>query len=256
MPMMTNRTIRIGLLLAICSWPLMGMAQTEEDERIVLKHDTVMPSVVSITETPLKHHIPVSSDFWNTDKIGSLQPALFQKKLDYRLDPPKLDMPSFELWKGGSLHVSGRNTAIPGLMNASMGALSLTQDIGKIQISMSALAYKQWTPSMGGIQTMYGVGGLASWRLSDNVSLHTFGSYYPGMAGGYTIGGYADIRFSEHWGAEIGSSYEYNAITHQRRIDPIVTPYYRFNDGTKLHIPIGPFVRQGFIELGRMLNGH
>ena len=30
----------------------------------------------------------------------------------------------------------------------------------------------------------------------------------------------------------------------------------RFNDGTKLRIPIGPFVRQGFIELGRMLNGH
>ena len=103
---------------------------------------------------------------------------------------------------------------------------------------------------------MYGVGGLASWRLSDNVTLHTFGSYYPGMAGGYAIGGYADIRFSEHWGAELGSSCEYNAFTHQRRFDPIVTPYYRFNDGTKLHIPIGPFVRQGFMELSRLLNGH
>jgi hypothetical protein len=137
-----------------------------------------------------------------------------------------------------------------------MGTLSLTQDIRNISLTASALAYKQWTPSMGGVHTIYGLGGLASWRLSDNVTLHTFGSYYPGMAGGYAIGGYADIRFSEHWGAELGSSYEYNAFTHQRRFDPIVTPYYRFNDGTKLHIPIGPFVRQGFIELGRMLNGH
>ena len=234
----------------------MGMAQTEEDERIVLKHDTVMPSVVSITETPIQYNIPVSSDSWHTDKIGSLQPALFQKGLGFQPEPPKLEMLRFELWKGSCLNVSGRNTVIPGLMNASIGALSLTQDIGKVQISMSALAYKQWTPSMGGFKTMYGVGGVASWRLSDNVSLHTFGSYYPGMTGGYAIGGYADIRFNEHWGAEIGSSFEYNALTHQRRFDPIITPYYRFNDGTKLHIPIGPFVRQGFIELGRMLNGH
>ena len=254
--MMTNRKIRIGLLLAMCSCTMTGMAQTEEDGRIVLEHDTLIPPVVSITESPIDYHFPALSDFRHTDISNSLKPDLPQKKPDFKAEAPKLDRPSFRLWEGSSLNVSGSNAAIPGLMSASMGTLSLTQDIGNISLTASALAYKQWTPSVGGVHTMYGVGGLASWRLSDNVTLHTFGSYYPGMAGGYAIGGYADIRFSEHWGAELGTSYEYNAFTHQRRFDPIVTPYYRFNDGTKLHIPIGPFVRQGFMELSRMLNGH
>lgn len=253
--MMTNRTIRIGMTLAMCTCTMTGMAQTEEKDRIALERDTVIPPVVRITEAPSLSHT-TRSDFRHIDFTNSLQPALQQKKLDFKADSPKLEMPSFKLWEGGSLNVSGSNAAIPGLMSASMGALSLTQDIGKVRLMASALAYKQWTPSVGGVHTMYGVGGLASWRLSDNITLHTFGSYYPGMAGGYAIGGYADIRFSEHWGAEIGSSYQYNAFTHQRHFDPIVTPYYRFNDGTKLHIPIGPFVRQGFMELSRLLNGH
>lgn len=254
--MMTNRMIRIGLLLAMCSCTMTGMAQTEEDGRIVLEHDTLIPSVVSITESPTPYHSPAISDFRHNDFSNSLKPDLLQKNSDFKTEAPKLDRPSFRLWEGGSLNVSGSNAAIPGLMSASMGTLSLTQDIGKVRLTASALAYKQWTPSMGGVHTMYGVGGLASWRLSDNVSLHTFGNYYPGMAGGYTIGGYADIRFSEHLGAELGSYYEYNAFLNQRHFDPIVTPYYRFNDGTKLRIPIGPLVRQGFLELGRMLNGH
>ncbi len=252
---MTNRTIRIGMMLAMCACSMTVMAQTEEKDRIALERDTVIPPVVSITETPFQSHI-TTSNLRHIDLINSLQPALQQKKRDFKADTPKLEMPSFKLWEGGCLNVSGSNAAIPGLMSASMGTLSLTQDIGRVRLTASALAYKQWTPFMGGVHTMYGVGGLATWRLSDNVTLHTFGSYYPGMAGGYAIGGYADIRFSEHWGAEIGSSYQYNAFTHQRHFDPIVTPYYRFNDGTKLHIPIGPFVRQGFMELSRMLNGH
>ena len=252
---MTNRTIRIGMMLTMCACTMTVMAQTEEKDRIALERDTVIPPVVRITEAPFLSHT-TTSDFRHLDYASILQPALQQKKMDFKADAPKLEMPSFKLWEGGSLNVSGSNAAIPGLMSASMGVLSLTQDIGNISLTASALAYKQWTPSVGGVHTMYGVGGLASWRLCDNVTLHTFGSYYPGMAGCYAIGGYADIRFSEHWGAEIGSSYEYNAFTHQRHFDPIVTPYYRFNDGTKLHIPIGPFVRQGFMELSRMLNGH
>ena len=159
--MMTNRKIRIGLLLAMCSCTMTGMAQTEEDGRIVLEHDTLIPPVVSITESPIDYHFPALSDFRHTDISNSLKPDLPQKKPDFKAEAPKLDRPSFRLWEGGSLNVSGSNAAIPGLMSASMGTLSLTQDIGNISLTTSALAYKQWTPSVGGVHTMYGVGGLA-----------------------------------------------------------------------------------------------
>ena len=71
---------------------------------------------------------------------------------------------------------------------------------------------------------------------------------YPAFMGGYTAGGYVDIRFGEHWGAELGAYYSYGTFTHHRSFDPIVTPYYRFSDGSKLYIPVGPFVKYGLIE--------
>jgi len=252
---MINRVIRTLVALAMCTSSVFSMAQTEEVDRIVQRHDTVMSPVYHITESPILYNTPAigtsHSDFTNS----SITDMHLEKPV-LKTELSKPEIPDFRLWKGGHLNVTGMNSTIPGLMSVSTGAVSLTQDFGNVQLSVSALAYKQWTPSMGGIHTMYGVGGLASWRISDNVTLHTFGSYYPAMAGGYVIGGYADIRFSEHWGAELGSTYEYNAFIHQRRFDPIVTPYYRFNNGTKLRIPIGPLVRQGFMELGRMINRH
>lgn len=146
--MMTNRMIRIGLLMAMCSCTMTGMAQTEEDGRIVLEHDTLIKPVVSITESPIDYHFPALSDFRHTDISNSLKPDLPQKKPDFKAETPKLDRPSFRLLEGGCLNVSGSNAAIPGLMSASMGTLSLTQDIGNISLTASALAYKQWTPSV------------------------------------------------------------------------------------------------------------
>ena len=86
--MMTNRMIRIGLLLAMCSCTMTGMAQTEEDGRIVLEHDTLIPPVVSITESPIHYHSPALSDFRHTDISNSLKPDLPQKKPDFKAEAP------------------------------------------------------------------------------------------------------------------------------------------------------------------------
>lgn len=253
--MNTGNIIKIGVLLF--AGILRVSAQTETFPSTLTKNDVFDSPAASTSEIQKIHLAPVLNvenilTTQLTDGFSSRQiPGT--KSL---LMPVTYNKPTFDLQDDTRLYVSGFQDNIQGIMSFSAGSVSLRQNIGRVNISASLLAEKTWMPMHGGLYSRYGVGGSASFRLGDNITAYAFGSYYPSMSGSYGVGGYMDIRFSEHWGAEIGGYMEYNSFIHQRSYNPIVTPYYRFNDGTKLHIPIGPFVREGFIQLGKLLNGH
>ena len=237
---------------------LSGVAQTETIT--VSDNDTLHFSVERMTEPIMPDLVP-NTDLANPRPLAGNTDNMDPSILPYRLENPlrspvTVPLPNFRLWKGGSLNVSSYSSEMPGLAMAKAEKLTLSQNLGDVRLSLAAQAYKQWLPATGGIRSMYGIGGAASFMISENLSLHAFGSYYPAMTGSYAVGGYIDFRFSEHWGVEMGGDMEYNSFIHQRSYNPIVTPYYRFSDGTKFHIPVGPFVRQGFIQLGKLLNGH
>lgn len=178
--------------------------------------------------------------------------SLYLKKLKKRYSLTIDSSPGTErysLWKGGGVDVYGNIYNSPGLTSVSFGSLSFRQNFEKLSFSVAAQAYKGWNPYAGGVYSAYGVCGFSSYSLNDHITLCTFGSYYPGAIGNTSFGGYIDWRISEHWGAELGVEYNYNIFLHQRNIDPIVTPYYRYNDGSKLRIPLGPFVKRGLAEL-------
>ena len=140
----------------------------------------------------------------------------FQNHFDRTVTLPSLSMsmPSASLWKGAGVSAYGQHQRMAGLMDVSSGAVTFHQDLGRFHFSASAIANKYWMPFQHDMQTQFGIGGTLSYSVSDAVSLHAFGYYYatnpivsPAFSpniGTTSYGGYADVRFNEHWGTSLG----------------------------------------------------
>ena len=162
---------------------------------------------------------------------------------------------SFNLWHGGHLDINGATNQMPGLMDYQTGSFTLHQDFGRLQLSASATANKYWMPMQSTLYTQYGFGGTIGYDLSDAVSLHAFGYYYahnPLVGPAFSpyvsttsYGGYADIRFSDRFGSNIGVRRYINPMSGQWTTSPIVTPYFRVGKRNKVVIglPLGELLK-------------
>ena len=161
---------------------------------------------------------------------------------------------AFRLWKGAAVGVYGGTDHMPGLMDLNTGTLALYQNLGRLHLSLSANANKYWMPMQSTLLTQYGFGGHVSYDAASWLTLHAFGNYYPGdlrlppaiSPYVYTtsFGGYADVRFSDHWGTNLGAQQYMNPMTGRWETEPIVTPYYKFNNGAKLELPLGHILKE------------
>ena len=160
---------------------------------------------------------------------------------------------SFNLWRGGALGVNTATAQMPGLMDFQTGSLTLHQDFGRLHLTASATANKYWMPMQSQLITQYGFGGTASYDVSRTVSLHAFGYYYasnPIVAPAFspyvnttTYGGYADIRFNDRFGSNVGVRRYVNPMSGRWTTEPIVTPYFRIGKRMKLELPIGNLLK-------------
>ena len=158
----------------------------------------------------------------------------------------------FHLWDGAYLGFSGMTDQKVGLMTTEMGAVSLYQRLGRWQFTTSATANKYYMPWQRTLSTQYGIGGTVAYMLSNTVSLHAFGYYYgnqmqvgPAMSpymNTSTYGGYADIRFSRLFGANLGARRYVDPVTGQWTTSPIINPYINIGGG-KLELPIGDLLK-------------
>ena len=156
------------------------------------------------------------------------------------------------LWKGAYIGFAGMTDQKPGLMTTEMGNISLYQNLGRWQFTASGLANKYWMPWQRTLSTQYGVGGTVAYMLSDAVSLHAFGYYYanqmqvgPAMSPYMNttgFGGYADIRFSRLFGANLGAQRYVDPMTGQWTTVPIINPYINIGGG-RLELPIGDLLK-------------
>ena len=78
----------------------------------------------------------------------------------------------FNPWRGAHIGVSGWADSMPGLLDRESGTLTLHQSLGRWTFSASALADKYRFVGMGYLQTQFGIGGTASYMVSDAVTLH------------------------------------------------------------------------------------
>ena len=213
---------------------------------------------------PLHFDQPILAD---TLRISSIVPyselqkselPLLQSSYDHTSNYMLPIMPAlkpYQLWDGTSVIVYGSNYLMLGLMDFQTSSLSLHQDFGRLQLSASATANKYWMPMQSTLYTQYGFGGTIGYDLSDAVSLHAFGYYYahnplvdPAFSpyvSTTSYGGYADIRFSDRFGSNIGVRRYINPMSGQWTTSPIVTPYFRVGKRNKvvIDLPLGELLK-------------
>lgn len=156
------------------------------------------------------------------------------------------------LWKGAYVGFYGMTDQKPGLMTTEMGSMALHQDLGRWQITATAMANKYWMPWQRSLYTQYGVGGNVAYLLSKAVSLHAFGYYYGNQMqvgaamspymNTSTYGGYADFRFSNVFGADVGVRRYVDPMTGRWETSPIISPYINIGGG-KLQFPLGDILK-------------
>lgn len=105
----------------------------------------------------------------------------------------------------------------------------------------------------GSLTTQYGIGGNIGFDVSDHLSLHAFGYYYstspivgPALSpyvNTTNYGGYADIRFSDRAGSNIGIRRYLNPMSGRWTTEPIVTPYFRIGKKMRLELPVGGLLK-------------
>ena len=179
-------------------------------------------------------------------------PSAYDHSPNYTM-PMTATLKPYPLWNGASVTVYGRSHQMQGLMDVSTGVMSLHQDFGRLHLTSSMMANKYWMPMQSQLYTQYGFGGTIGYELTDAVSLHAFGYYYgrnPLVCPAFspfmsttTYGGYADIRFSERFGSNVGVRRYINPMSGQWTTEPIVTPYFRIGTNTKLELPVGNLLK-------------
>ena len=187
-------------------------------------------------------------------ELPLLRPGYDHTTSNYTL--PMIAAPKpYQLWNGASIIVYGGNNQMLGLMDVATGSVSLHQAFGRLHLAASAVANKYWMPMQSQLYTQYGIGGSLGYDLTDAVSLHAFGYYYannPLVGPAFSpyvsttsFGGYANIRFSEDFGSEVGVRRYVNPMSGRWTTSPIVTPYFRVGKRNKIEIglPLGELLK-------------
>ena len=92
-----------------------------------------------------------------------------------------------------------------------------------------------------------------SYAVGRSLTLHAFGTYYAKnplvgpVLSPYVnttqYGGYADIRLHKNFGVDTGVRRYLNPMTGQWVTDPIVRPYFKFNNGQKMGVDVGRLLK-------------
>ncbi len=151
-------------------------------------------------------------------------------------------------WNGGGLTAAGSAESLPGLMGIDRGILNLYQHVGNFSFTAYGTATKYAT--FRGLWTQWGYGGSVTYRFNDNLSLTAFGQYQSqtgiyqpaalGFVGYSSFGGFLNYRFADSkFGVKVGAEANYVMGGSRGRVQPIVMPYYRFNNGAELGVDVG-----------------
>lgn len=162
----------------------------------------------------------------------------------------------FNPWRSAYVIVSGGADSMPGLLDRESGALTFQQNLGRWSFSASALADKYRFVGMSFLQTNYGVGGTVNYWVSNALTLHAFGYYYPGASmitpavnpylSTTNYGGFADFHINKNIGVDAGVRRYMNPMTGQWETDPIISPYFKLNGHQKIGFDLGPILKQIF----------
>lgn len=262
---------RIALIPLIFLASLASNAQTELGESVYFPKDDEIQSI-SLKQSLSTDSLRVDNEVSNPRVKGFDYMELYAPKFYYSVPncfaktkftkSPKsllfqnrvidLSMPKYSLWKGANIAFNGNVNHKPSLMAVASGSMTYHQNLGKWHISVSANANKYWLPIQNQLITQYGFGGTLGYQLNKNISLYAYGYYYlsnPLVGPAYSpyvitssYGGYANIRFNEHFSTDVGVNRYINPMTGRWTTSPIVTPYVRVGK-VEIGLPVGELIK-------------
>lgn len=256
-----KRREALFLVLMVCA--LQANAQTEQDGKGILSGDDAALRTIEFGNRLMMDSTKYAIDAMKpnllptpTESSGLSYLNTYKDKARHGIGLTGQYAPmgakSFNLWHGGHLDINGATNQMPGLMDYQTGSFTLHQDFGRLQLSASATANKYWMPMQSTLYAQYGFGGTIGYDLSDAVSLHAFGYYYAhnplvGLAfspyvSTTSYGGYADIRFSDRFGSNIGVRRYINPMSGRWTTEPIVTPYIKVKK-SRIEFPVGSLLK-------------
>lgn len=238
-----------GMVLILTLLQTSMLAQTEGDNGKPLGNFSTLkptgPSGMLLSDTLKLHADPQ----FTTPEMT--KEASYGQHQDF-MESQKAGGIGFGLWRGAFVGFTGTNNHLPGLMDTSSGAITLHQNLNRWHFTVSGEANKYSMPWQRTLYTQYGIGGSVAYDLSDAVSLHAFGTYYadnmqvgPAMSPytyTTTYGGFADIRFSNKFGANVGARRYIDPMTGKWTTEPIIDPYFKFGD-SKITLPLGALLK-------------
>lgn len=246
---MYNKAVIIILLAAVS---LTVSAQTEANGKITLSGNDA-----AFKKMDFNNQILTDTIRFN---VEALQPELLPATVDRQMSSKGFTenytmqgTKPLVLWRSGGLNVRGAQDEMLGMMNLETGVVALHKDFGRLHFTATAIANKYWMPMQGSLTTQYGIGGNIGLDVSDHLSLHAFGYYYstspivgPALSpyvSTTNYGGYADIRFSDRAGSNIGIRRYLNPMSGRWTTEPIVTPYFRIGKKMRLELPVGGLLK-------------
>ena len=245
-----NKKSIITILLAVAT--ITANAQTEGNDKKTLSGNDAAVGTMNFSDQILTDTMRFNVEALQLELLPRMTDNLMpgtELKEQYTMQVTK----PFVLWQGGLLSINGATGDMPGLMNYETGVVALHQDYGRLHLTASAIANKYWMPMQGTLATQYGIDGNVSYEVSEHLSLHAFGYYYninpivgPALSpyiSTTAYGGYADIRFSDHAGSNVGIRRYLNPMSGRWTTEPIVTPYFRINKKMKLELPVGGLLK-------------
>jgi len=144
------------------------------------------------------------------------------------------------------LYGSGQQQHIPGIganASASVGYAWLIND----RLSVTTNASLQKTVGLMPMTYTYGgFGAQVNYQINDRLSVHAFGNYNANMYSlnqwTWNYGGYLDWQMAEHWGTKLGVQHT-QEYTGYSRTTPIIMPYYKMENGTKIGVDFGGLIQ-------------
>ena len=238
-------------ILPLVLLPFVAVGQSETPDSLTISYQQGNDRLIDSTDI-----------YFNFDrKFSELsQPSLRNKSVSDTtvFQMPKIDtnitpgLARISSWRNGYIYATGGIQTMPGLMAINSGSINAEHNFGNLNVNVYGIATKYGY--FNGLQTSYGFGGALTYKFNEKVSATLFGEYHtgvriynPAMAGYVNIprfGGYIDYSFSDRFGVEVGAQGYRSMLTQRIEAQPIVKPYFKLSNNSKIGIDVGGILYQ------------
>lgn len=245
------RLILFGLAIACASevWAQEDSVRLPKDSTLLQGKSKLFPSMKPTISEDKPYYFPMAEPMRPLPKftLPKREPDL---RLPYQENPSPMFKGDFSTggpmakWRTGMLDAKGNQITMPGLGRLNEAAFGFQQELNdRLALQATVNAIKL---NMAYFTTQsFSLSGALVYRAQDHLWFTAFGSVsaggFPNLSP-YSYGGTMGFDITDRFSLELGVQRYYDATTGHWGMRPIVMPGYRFNNGFKLELDVGPII--------------